>query len=423
MAQVPCVGTARLNSRAVRDHNLALVLHALERHHGGSRSLVCGATGLTPGAVTLLVNELMDAGFLVTSDTMEAEGGRRKKQLSFSDDSYPVAVIELVPGRVRLVCEAFGGARLVDETYERDFRGADAGDFAAFAAELICGLARRLDAEGRLPLHAVGVITSAPVRSNRSEVLANLDFGWEMMDFGALITRALAEHGVSAPVVLLKDADCAAWAEVRHMEDEGGPMPAGTLFISSNDGIGGSFILGDRIYNGPLGTGMTIGHIQLNPEGELCCCGKRGCLTTYAGADALLETSGLGPYARAHGRDAAVCELRRRWQAGEEPAHGAVERAIRYVRVAIEIALTLLVADCVIVGGYLATCLDEILAVENGFSSLGVEGVTAFRPAALGSDAAVLGGLMRMRGALIDHAAELMRGEPLDAATLLQDTL
>lgn len=74
-------GESRLNSRSIRDHNLSLVLHELARTRGCSRSRLRETTGLTPGAVTLLVNELIDAGMIETSDTMRAEGGRRKNSL------------------------------------------------------------------------------------------------------------------------------------------------------------------------------------------------------------------------------------------------------------------------------------------------------------------------------------------------------
>lgn len=416
-------GTGRLNSRSVRDHNLALVLHELERRGCASRSLICSATGLTPGAVTLLVNELMEAGLIEVAKLMEAEGGRRKKQLRLSSAAPPVAAIELATDEVRIACETFSGERIAYEVYERDFRKKDPGEFAAFAAGLINDLSHRLEQEGRLPLAAVGISTITSVLVNRGDVLANTEFGWPMMDFGALMREALAPYGIDVPVVMLKSADCAGWAEYRALAASEGVVPRGILFLTSDATIGGSFIFGDRIYNGPLGTAMGIGHIQMNPEGEVCACGKRGCLTLYASAPAIIEQSGLAPCTRQRDLDAAVDEVRRLWLAGVEPAHSAVARGIRYTRVAIENALTLLVADCVILGGYMAAYLDDILAVENGFTSLGVPGVTSIRAARLGQGAALTGALMRLRGAVIDHAGELMRGERLEAATLLQDTL
>ena len=187
MPQMSVHTTGRLNSRSVRDHNLSLVLHELHRRFSASRSLICSATGLTPGAVTLLVNELMKAGFIETSGMLEAEGGRRKKQLVLSGRTCPVAVLLLRPASVRLVCESFSGERLVDEVHRRDFRGRPVEDFVSFASELIYTLERRLAKERGLELKAVGVVSPIAVLAHQAGTLPDADFGWPMMDIGASI--------------------------------------------------------------------------------------------------------------------------------------------------------------------------------------------------------------------------------------------
>ena len=98
MARATRVSAAHLTNRSMRDFNLSLVLHEIFHVGGCSRSRLCRATGLTAGAVTLLVNELGAAGLIETAAATDAEGGRRKKQLALARCSYPVAVIELAPG-------------------------------------------------------------------------------------------------------------------------------------------------------------------------------------------------------------------------------------------------------------------------------------------------------------------------------------
>lgn len=423
MPQTSMHAKGRLNSRSVRDHNLSLVLHELYRRYSGSRSLICAATGLTPGAVTLLVNELMKAGFIETGGMLEAEGGRRKKQLVLSGRTCPVAVIQLRPGSVRLVCESFSGERLVDEVHNRDFRGCPVEDFVSFAANLIYELEQRLAREQGLVLRAVGVVSPMAVLAHQAGTLPNADFGWPMQDIGALIRSEVEHRGGVATVVMMNDANCAGWAEYRALVKTGAEDPHGVIFIDTDDPMGGSFIFDGKVYNGALGTAMGIGHIQINVEGKRCLCGKRGCLTLYASREAVIRRSGLAEVADASGAVVALAELERRAKEGEESARNALERAVCYVRIAIENALTLLVADCVIIGGYMGAHLDDILAVDNGFTSLGVPGVTSLHAAALGDEAAVLGGLSRMRTAVIDHVGEIMRDEPLDPSTLLQDTV
>src|SRR5437763_8089410 len=54
-------------------------------------------------------------------------------------------------------------------------------------------------------------------------------------------------------------------------------------------GYGAGHILGGRLYRGAGGTAGEIGHVVVDENGPMCRCGLRGCLETYAGANALLD--------------------------------------------------------------------------------------------------------------------------------------
>ncbi len=415
-------GESRLNSRSIRDHNLSLVLHELARTRGCSRSRLRETTGLTPGAVTLLVNELIDAGMIETSDTMRAEGGRRKKQLALAGDSYPVAVVELRRDGIAAALETFGGTRLMDVHAPKTFYGKSVEEFADAAAEQIVALDQCATESVERPLVAVGVVMPIGVLVDNSTILPIGAFGWDMVDLGSLIATRLREQGLTLPVVVLSAPACAGWAEYRALyDDESIETPQGVLYVAPDVTDGGSLIIRGRLYRGVLGTAVEIGHTQVEAEGELCTCGKRGCLAAYAGTDAIIRACGLEEYRAEHGTDEALREARSRRAAGDPAVCAVIDRAVRCTRVAIENALTLLNADCVVLGGRLKRYRDEIQAVDNGFTSLGVPGVTSFVAGRLDDEAALLGGLMRMRRALIDHVGDLMRGTPLTAETFLQD--
>lgn len=59
--------------------------------------------------------------------------------------------------------------------------------------------------------------------------------------------------------------------------------------LTLGTGVGGGLILNGRIWNGAKGTAAEIGHISIEPEGELCNCGNNGCLENYASANAIAE--------------------------------------------------------------------------------------------------------------------------------------
>lgn len=59
-------------------------------------------------------------------------------------------------------------------------------------------------------------------------------------------------------------------------------------------GIGLGMILGGRLYGGHTGFAGELSHIQIAEEGDLCICGKRGCLETVASANTILRLARNG---------------------------------------------------------------------------------------------------------------------------------
>jgi N-acetylglucosamine repressor len=63
------------------------------------------------------------------------------------------------------------------------------------------------------------------------------------------------------------------------------------LFINIGSGIGLGMIMNGELYQGHSGFSGEFGHIQMVPDGELCYCGKIGCLETVASGTALVKKS------------------------------------------------------------------------------------------------------------------------------------
>jgi N-acetylglucosamine repressor len=61
------------------------------------------------------------------------------------------------------------------------------------------------------------------------------------------------------------------------------------LFVNIGSGIGLGIIINGQLYHGQSGFSGEFGHIQMDPEGKLCYCGKIGCLETIASGTALVK--------------------------------------------------------------------------------------------------------------------------------------
>jgi glucokinase len=126
-------------------------------------------------------------------------------------------------------------------------------------------------------------------------------------------------------------------------------------------GIGGGIIFHGRLHLGFDGAAGELGHQTIEPDGPLCGCGNRGCLEALAGGYAI---SGMGVqaaqddpespiYMLAGGDMRAVTPevIMRAAKMGDEVARRIIERAGYYLGIGVSNAVTMLSADCVVIGG------------------------------------------------------------------------
>ncbi len=86
------------------------------------------------------------------------------------------------------------------------------------------------------------------------------------------------------PVHISNDANCAALGEVVAGAAHG---CKNAVMLTLGTGLGSGIILNGKIFEGG-GPGATeLGHTMLRQDGELCGCGRRGCLEAYVSATAL----------------------------------------------------------------------------------------------------------------------------------------
>lgn len=131
------------------------------------------------------------------------------------------------------------------------------------------------------PLTGIGVAvpgTVDPVR-RRSVFIPNLPGDWH--DFA--VAEEL-ERLAGVPVALLNDARAFAWAEHTSGAAQG---IANAVFITLGTGVGGAIALGGTILVGELDSVGEMGHVPVDPRGQRCACGGRGCLETIASATAI----------------------------------------------------------------------------------------------------------------------------------------
>jgi len=161
--------------------------------------------------------------------------------------------------------------------------------------------------------------------------------------------RQRIEEIVGIKVRIENDANCAAIAE--------GWVGAGRgasafLLVTLGTGVGGGIVLGGRVWHGDSGRGGEVGHIVVDPGGEPCGCGSRGCLETVASA------RGIQAMAASAGLRGNVEELAERARKGGRAEKEIFERAGGALGIAIADFLNILDVHTIVVGGGAGAALD-----------------------------------------------------------------
>ena len=129
---------------------------------------------------------------------------------------------------------------------------------------------------------AVGVGCAGVIDLQKGSVSASPNLpGWEDFPLQEKLTQVL-----QVPVRVFNDVDCIGYAEY-HLG--GGDELGDFLCVALGTGVGGSLIIGGRIWPEGRTTAGEIGHMTIRPDGELCHCGNRGCLETLASAGWLVR--------------------------------------------------------------------------------------------------------------------------------------
>jgi glucokinase len=192
---------------------------------------------------------------------------------------------------------------------------------------------------------------------------ANLPGFGDPVPLGSLVAAAL---GVKRVVV---DNDVAVATLAEHRLGAGRGFDD-LLVVFVGSGVGGALILGGQLHMGAHGAAGEIGHVVVVDGGELCPCGRRGCMEAYAGRVALERAARA---AAATGRRTELLAIQERlgrprmssgvWKAaldaGDPLAHELIDRAVEALGAAIASAVNLVDVEAVLVGGGLGDKLGE----------------------------------------------------------------
>lgn len=172
------------------------------------------------------------------------------------------------------------------------------------------------------------------------------------------------------PTSLENDANAAALGEYVRGAGRG---VSSLVMLTLGTGVGSGIVLDGRVLHGCYEMGAEMGHMIVEPDGELCNCGQRGCFERYCSATYLARYA----MRRLEGGDGAGGELHRRWKekdsidgrdinearkAGDELASEIWDRGAYYLAVGCVSICRILDPCRIVIGGGLSKAGEDLLA-------------------------------------------------------------
>ncbi len=230
-----------------------------------------------------------------------------------------------------------------------------------------------------------------------------LRFAANLVGVSDLPVGDLLVERLGRSVVVDNDANCAVWAErafgAMRGHDDG-------ILITLGTGIGTGIVAGGRLWRGAHGFAGELGHLIVDPSGDECTCGRRGCWETMASGRGLAALARRAIAVGVGGNILSVAggdldtvrgeHVTRAAQQGDVEAKEIIDAYARWVALGIANGVAVLDPEILLIGGGLVAehellldpirgHLDELVFAAGHRPRVPVE------PTALGERAGAIG--------------------------------
>lgn len=237
-------------------------------------------------------------------------------------------------------------------------------------------------------VRGVGIGCGGPIDLPTGTVSPINIAGWQHFPIVERVSMA-----VGAPARLAGDGLCMALGERWRGAGRGAQFMLG-MVVST--GVGGGLVLDGAPYDGRTGNAGHVGHVVVDPDGEPCACGGRGCVETIASGPRMTRWARSQGWAGADARELADAA-----NAGDAIALQAYRRGATAVAAMIASVAAVCDLDLVVIGGGVAKAgallFDPVREALASYAGLDFIGGLQVVPAELGGEAGLVGAAALLR--------------------------
>ncbi|GAA2573035.1 ROK family transcriptional regulator [Winogradskya consettensis] len=369
----------------VRRHNLGTLLRYIHIHGATSRAELTTRLGLNRSTIGALTADLTAAGLVTEKKEAPLRTGRAgRPSLVVRPESSRVYAYSLTIEVDSLHAARIGlGGRILDRREAPRPRGMQVGDavqpLASFVHEM------RADVPPGSRYVGAGLAIAGMVRRADGMVRLAPTIGWVDEPVGDALVEEIGDVG---PMFVANIADVSAMVEHTRGAAAGRDN---VIYLYGDVGVGAGIIVGGQRITGHGGYGGEVGHMVVNPDGQPCSCGSRGCWETEIGEYPLLRLAGRGDRS---GREAVLAVVDAAMR-GDWVAQQAVRQVGEWLGLGVGNLVNIFNPEAVIFGGTLRdvylVAAAQIRSRLNEVALPACRDEIRLRTPELGRDAALIG--------------------------------
>jgi N-acetylglucosamine repressor len=316
--------------------NRNLLLNIIRREGQLSRTQLTDVSGLSVGAVSQIINDLLEKKWLIETGEIESTGGRRQTLIRLNPSAGHAVGIKLMEDRAVCAVTDFE-ARIL---YYRDYPigGTSYPEVTSQAIATLVQQVLHTSGISSSSVLGVGIGVAGVVNPQEGIVCHSPFFGWQNFPLASLIQQQL-----KLPVFVENDVNTLTLSEFLF---GAGRHHANFVVFTIGRGVGMGMVLGGQLYQGPRGGAGEIGHIILNLTQSRTYGVDAGTLEENASDPAVLRAV-FGDNAR-HQRLAHAVALA---ESGDLHARAALASSGEYLGAGLATIINILCPPLIIISG------------------------------------------------------------------------
>ncbi len=259
------------------------IIAELYRAESGTISQLANLIHTSIPSMTALIDELNVGQWVRSIGTGTAQYGRKPSLFALTPFPYATVVVDITVHDTKLV--VFNLANQVLHRVDLPLQLENSVSFLDNLRGALADLTYQIQAD---ELVVIGSGVAMPGLVNPIE---GINHTYPEVTRNGQSLSNLLQSVFDAPVFLINDTKAMLVGEHRFGLAQGKNF---VLSINIDWGIGLGVITNGAILQGTAGFAGELGHIQMKTDGELCTCGKIGCLETVASASSLIRRAKAG---------------------------------------------------------------------------------------------------------------------------------